>query len=104
MVKWFIFLLNEKIIQTVFEKEKLFLEDLHGSKIKNIRSRGLMMALEFESFEQNKKVINALLKEGVFSDWFLFASECLRIVPPLIISENEILKACNAIRKVVSNL
>lgn len=98
------FLLNEKIIQTVFEKEKLFLEDLHGSKIKNIRSRGLMMALEFESFEQNKKVINALLKEGVFSDWFLFASECLRIVPPLIISENEILKACNAIRKVVSNL
>lgn len=98
------FLLNEKIIETVFEKEKLFLEDLHGSKIKNIRSRGLMMALEFESFEQNKKVINALLKEGVFSDWFLFASECLRIVPPLIISENEILKACNAIRKVVSNL
>ena len=97
------FLLNEKIIETVFEKEKLFLEDLHGSKIKNIRSRGLMMALEFESFEQNKKVINALLKEGVFSDWFLFASECLRIVPPLIISENEILKACNAIRKVVSN-
>jgi acetylornithine/succinyldiaminopimelate/putrescine aminotransferase len=63
-----------------------------------------MMALEFESFEQNKKVIDALLEEGVFSDWFLFAPECLRIVPPLIISENEILKACDSIKKVVSDL
>ena len=62
------------------------------------------MALEFESFEQNKKVIDALLEEGVFSDWFLFAPECLRIVPPLIISENEILKACDSIKKVVSDL
>jgi acetylornithine/succinyldiaminopimelate/putrescine aminotransferase len=63
-----------------------------------------MMALEFESFEQNKKVIDALLEEGVFSDWFLFAPECLRVVPPLIISENEILKACDLIKKVVSGL
>jgi acetylornithine/succinyldiaminopimelate/putrescine aminotransferase len=98
------FLLDEKIVETVFEKEKLFLDNLHHSKIKNIRSCGLMMALAFESFEQNKKVINGLLEEGVFSDWFLFASNCLRIVPPLIIAEDEIVKACNAIRKVVSHL
>jgi acetylornithine/succinyldiaminopimelate/putrescine aminotransferase len=98
------FLLEEKIVETVFEKEKIFLENLQHSKIKKIRSRGLMMALEFESFDENKKVINGLLEEGVFSDWFLFASNCLRIVPPLIISENEIIKACNAIKKVVSDL
>ncbi len=63
-----------------------------------------MMALEFENFEQNKKVIDGLLKEGVFTDWFLFASQCLRIVPPLIISEEEIMQACEAIKKVVSHL
>jgi acetylornithine/succinyldiaminopimelate/putrescine aminotransferase len=63
-----------------------------------------MIALEFESFEQNKKVIDGLLKEGVFTDWFLFASECLRIVPPLIISEDEISQACISIKKVVGNL
>jgi len=62
------------------------------------------MALKFESFEQNKKVIDALLEEGIFSDWFLFAPECLRIVPPLIITKNEILKACYTIKKVVSDL
>jgi acetylornithine/N-succinyldiaminopimelate aminotransferase len=97
-------LLDEKIVETVFEKEKLFLDNLQHSKIKKIRSYGLMMALEFDSFDQNKKVINALLVEGVFSDWFLFASNCLRIVPPLIISDDEIVKACNAIKKVISHL
>jgi acetylornithine/succinyldiaminopimelate/putrescine aminotransferase len=98
------FLLEEKIINSVFDKEKLFLQNLHHPKIKNIRSRGLMMAIEFEDFDQNKKVIDALLNKGVFSDWFLFAPECLRIVPPLIISEEEILGACNAIREVLSGL
>lgn len=98
------FLLDKNLVETVFEKEKLFLQHLHHPKIKNIRSRGLMMALEFENFDQNKKVINGLLEEGVFSDWFLFASQCLRIVPPLIISEEEIIKASNLILKVVSDL
>jgi acetylornithine/succinyldiaminopimelate/putrescine aminotransferase len=98
------FLLDENLVVAVFKKEKLFLDNLHHSKIKNIRSRGLMMAIEFESFDQNKKVINELLEEGVFTDWFLFASQCLRIVPPLIISGEEILKACVAIKKVVSHL
>ncbi|HSN08017.1 MAG TPA: aspartate aminotransferase family protein, partial [Hanamia sp.] len=98
-------LLEGDMIEKVFEKEKLFLEHLKDvTNIKKIRSHGLMMAIEFESFEQNKKVINGLLKEGVFTDWFLFASECLRIVPPLIISEDEIVMACDAIKKVVSNL
>ncbi len=98
-------LLKENLIESVFEKEKLFLELLNDvPNIKKIRSRGMMMALEFESFEQNKKVIDGLLKEGIFTDWFLFASECLRIVPPLIISEDEIVMACDAIKKVVSNL
>ncbi|MGN6530716.1 MAG: aspartate aminotransferase family protein [Ginsengibacter sp.] len=99
-----LFLLQENLIEKIFKKEKLFLYNLHHPEIKNIRSRGLMMALEFESFEQNKKVIDALLEKGVFSDWFLFASQYLRIVPPLIISEDEILKACDSIRKVVSDL
>jgi 4-aminobutyrate aminotransferase-like enzyme len=31
---------------------------------------------------------------GVFTDWFLFASNCLRIAPPLIISEEEIKESC----------
>lgn len=98
-------LLEENLIDHVFEKEKIFLDILQKiDKIKNIRSHGLMIALEFENFKQNKTVIDELLKEGVFTDWFLFASECLRIVPPLIITEDEISQACISIKKVVDNL
>ena len=98
------FLLEEKIINDVFEKEKIFLKNINHPKVKSIRSRGLMIALEFENFEQNKKVINTLLEKGVFTDWFLFASQCLRLVPPLTISKDEIEKACTIITEVVSQL
>lgn len=96
------FLLEENIIKDVFKKEKLFHENLNNTKIKNIRSRGLMIALEFDNFDQNKKVIDSLLEKGVFTDWFLFASQCLRLVPPLTISNEEIEKACAIINEVVS--
>ena len=96
---------DENLIEKVFKKEKLFLDKLQNiNNIKNIRNCGLMIALEFENFKQNKSVIDGLLKEGVFTDWFLFASECLRIVPPLIITEDEISQACVSIKKVVGNL
>lgn len=97
-------LLEEKIIDAVFEKEKIFLECLHHPKIKKIRSRGLMFALEFENFDQNKKVIDRLIEKGVFTDWFLFAPECLRMVPPLIITDDKIRNACKIIQEVVSEL
>jgi acetylornithine/succinyldiaminopimelate/putrescine aminotransferase len=98
------FLLEENIIKEVFEKEKLFLENLHHSNIKTIRSRGLMIAIEFDNFDQNKKVIDTLIEKGVFTDWYLFASPCLRIVPPLTISKEEIQKSCEIIGAVVFTL
>jgi acetylornithine/N-succinyldiaminopimelate aminotransferase len=98
------FLLEENIINDVSSKEKLFIKYLNHSKIKSIRSCGLMIALEFENFEENKKVIDALIDNGVFTDWFLFAPECLRIVPPLIISEEEIKDACKIIVSVLNDL
>ena len=81
-------------------KEKLFIKHLSHPAIKSIRSCGLMIALEFENFEENKKVIDALIENGVFTDWFLFAPQCLRIVPPLNISEEEILQACSIINAI----
>lgn len=98
----FDFLLKENILQTVVEKEKLFREMLNASKIKSIRSRGLMIALEFESFEENKRIIDALIEKGVFTDWFLFAQQCMRIVPPLTITKKEIIEACDIINEIAS--
>ena len=85
------------IIDTVFAKEKLFRSLLVHPKIKAVRSFGLWMAIEFDSYETNKRIIDACIAEGVLTDWFLFASACLRISPPLTISEEEIQKACAVI-------
>ena len=97
-------LLEEKLIDTIATKEKLFLSLLHHAKIKAVRSRGLMIAVEFDNFDLNKKIIDALIEAGVFTDWFLFAANCLRIVPPLIITEEEIKIACNKLIQILNAL
>lgn len=97
-------LLQEKLMDTVKEKEELFLSLLQHPTIKAVRSCGLMMAVVFENFEFNKKVIDALIKKGIFTDWFLFAAHCLRIVPPLVITSEEIKTACQKIKQVLNDL
>lgn len=86
-------LLEEKWIDTVKSQEELFQSLLVHPKIKAVRSFGLWMAIEFDSFETNKRVIDACIADGLLTDWFLFASNCLRISPPLIISEGQVRKA-----------
>lgn len=109
-------LLDEKLIDAVKDKEQLFISLLQHPKIKAVRSCGLMIAVEFDSFEMNKKVIDALIEVsgrfkqpntseiGVFTDWFLFASNCLRIAPPLTIRNDEITIACEKIIKILGTI
>jgi acetylornithine/succinyldiaminopimelate/putrescine aminotransferase len=97
-------LLDEKITDGVQKKGELFQSLLKHPKIKSMRSFGLWMALEFDSFETNKKVIDKCIQNGVLTDWFLFASNCLRIAPPLIINKEQIKKACYVINDVCNDL
>lgn len=95
-------LLEEKLIDTVKEKGQLFQSLLRHPSIKAVRTCGLMIAVEFENYDFNKKVIDAVIENGVFTDWFLFASNCFRIVPPLVITTNEIKSACHTIIEVLN--
>jgi len=92
---------KDKLIEDVKKKEELFRSLLIHPNIKSVRSFGLWMALEFDSFEMNKKVIDACIKSGIMTDWFLFAPYCLRISPPLVISEEQISSACQTIMKAI---
>ena len=92
-------LLNEPIIAEVKKKEALFHQLLNHPKIREVRSAGLLMAVQLESFEEVRTVIKYCLEKGVIIDWFLFNSESLRIAPPLIISEAEIREACTIINE-----
>jgi len=90
-------LLNEQLTETVAAKEKLFHALLVHPAIKAIRSKGLLIAVELESADKAMQVLSACLAKGLFSDWFLFAANCIRIAPPLTISEQEIKIACDII-------
>lgn len=81
----------------VTRKEALFRRLLVHPAIRDIRSCGLLMAVEFDSFETNKRVIDKCIERGVLTDWYLFAPQCMRIAPPLPITEEEIGKACEII-------
>jgi acetylornithine/N-succinyldiaminopimelate aminotransferase len=98
---------SEKYLADADQKGKLFVERLQHSAIRSIRQKGLMVGVHFDTFEQNKKIIDRCIETGVFTDWFLYAPQALRIVPPLSISVNEIHEACDillwAIQQVQEN-
>ena len=100
----FNYLINENIVAVVKDKETLFRNLLVHPKINKVNTAGLMIAVWFDDFETNKKIIDELIEEGVFTDWFLFASNALRIAPPLNISEAEIRLACKKIIEVLEKI
>lgn len=94
-------LMEENIISQIKEKEQLFLSLLKHPKISAVRSAGLLIAVAFDSYETNKKIIDTCIENAVLTDWFLFAANCLRIAPPLNISNREIESACAVILKAI---
>ena len=90
-------LLDECIIENVCAKEMLFLSLLKHPAIKAIRSKGLLIAVELETPDHVAQTLQRCLDKGVFSDWFLFAPDCIRIAPPLTITDEEIRYACETL-------
>ena len=90
-------LMKDSIVDQVQEKEALFHSLLKHPAIRSVRSKGLLMAVELDTAESVSRVLKSCLDKGLFSDWFLFAPECIRIAPPLTISEEDIRKACSII-------
>ncbi|MDW7691004.1 aspartate aminotransferase family protein [Flammeovirgaceae bacterium SG7u.111] len=92
-------LLEENILDHVHQKGQLFRELLQHPLVKEIRSIGLMFAIELDSFEVVNKVVEKCIERGVIGYWFLSTKNSFRIAPPLIIIEEEIRKAAAIIRE-----
>jgi acetylornithine/N-succinyldiaminopimelate aminotransferase len=97
-------ILAENLVQGVIAKGELFKSLLKHKAIKEVRGMGLMLAVEFESYEINKKIIDGCIADGIITDWFLHCSNSMRIAPPLIITEEEIREACSIILKKIDSL
>jgi acetylornithine/N-succinyldiaminopimelate aminotransferase len=97
-------LLEEIDITSIRQKESRFRQHLVHPAIRSVRSAGLLIAVEFDSFETNKLIIDRCIALGLLTDWFLFASHCLRIAPPLTIRDEEIDQACAIILRALNDL
>ena len=91
------FIQRNQLAESALEKEKIFRRLLVHENIRKIRGKGLLLCIEFESDQFNQAVINSCYQKGLITDWFLFATNCLRIAPPLTITDHEIELACRII-------
>ena len=95
--KAFEILTEQKWIDTVHAKSKLLQTLLVHPAIVQMQGIGLWFSLRFSSDALAQKVAHACVQNGVITDWFLFAPDCIRVAPPLIITEAEIRAACTVI-------
>ena len=91
------------LIAQTLEKEEIFRKFLKHSSIKEIRGKGLMLALILKNSEIANHLVLTCAKKGLILFWLLFEPRAVRISPPLTISVSEIEKGCGMILEVLTN-
>ena len=99
-------IVNSSLMEEALDKEKLFRNLLQHRAIKEIRGKGLMLAIIMETPDIASEVILKALKNGLLLFGLLYEEKAIRITPPLNVSHHEIEKGCsillNIIRKTTS--
>ena len=96
-------LCDSQIIEQVAQKEKLFRKLLVHPKIKEIRGKGLMLAIELDDVEVCRDIVHKGLDKGLIMFFFLFTQTSVRLSPPLTISEDEIRTASKLIIDILND-
>ena len=92
---------SENLLKEVEEKGKKIESLLQHTKIKAMRRKGLMFAVDFDSEERVNRIVEYAKMKGVICYWFLSNPNSFRIAPPLNISDEEIEEACRVIREAI---
>jgi len=71
--------------------------------IREIRRKGLMLAVELKEPSRMPSLMNRFLEAGLMADRFLFDDSSFRIAPPLTITEEETLQICETVKKTLNN-
>ncbi len=97
-------ILNSNLMAEALVKEQLLRELLVHKKIKEIRGKGLMLALIMDSTESAQHAVKHALKNGVLLFFLLFEPKAVRISPPLTITKKQIRQACKEILRTLDCL
>jgi acetylornithine/N-succinyldiaminopimelate aminotransferase len=92
---------GSNLMSQTLEKEALIRQHLKHPLITEIRGRGLMLAAITQSADITNEVVLKCKDEGLILFWLLFEPKAIRISPPLTISNDEIIKGCMIITRVL---
>jgi len=95
---------ESNLMDQALEKEKLFRKLLVHPLIKDIRGKGLMLAIITPSDTITNALIMKCQEAGLILFWLLFESKAVRITPPLTISNEEIAKGCAIIIHILNSI
>ena len=95
---------SSNLMTEALRKEKLIRSLLIHTAIKEVRGKGLMLALMVDSAETASKIILNCMEAGLLLFWFLYEERAIRITPPLTISDEEIIKGCDIILQELDKL
>jgi len=93
-----------KLIEETLEKEVLIRKHLQHPYIKEIRGKGLMLALMLESAEIADQLILKAKQKQLILFWLLFEKRAVRLTPPLTISSKEIVQGCGIIVDILNEI
>ncbi|MBK6540682.1 MAG: aspartate aminotransferase family protein [Flavobacteriales bacterium] len=94
-------LLEEDLIANAIRMGDLFRELLVHPAIREVRGKGLMLAVDLGDADKVQRVVHGCLEQGVLGFWFLSCPEAFRLAPPLMINEEQ---AKAAVEVVLSEL
>ena len=92
------------LMDETLRKEQLIKDCLQHPAIKEIRGKGLMLALMMENADVAADVVLKCMDEGLLLFFLLFEKRAVRISPPLTISDEEIRIGCEIIIKVINEV
>ncbi len=97
-------ILSKALPQEALRKEILFRKHLQHPLVKEIRGKGLMLALLVETADIANNIVLKSLDNGLILFWLLYEKRAVRITPPLTISDDEIIQGCKILTEILDNI
>ena len=97
-------IISENLCSRAKQIENIITTKLKHPLIKEIRIHGALGAIDFYNEVLNMRVIKSCIEKGIICDWFLFCPTAMRIAPPLIITDSELIEALNTIIEVLNTI
>jgi acetylornithine/N-succinyldiaminopimelate aminotransferase len=69
--------------------------------IRDVRGMGLLIGLEFDSAERTRRFAAACRDRGLLLGWTLHSDRVIRLAPPLVITEAEIVRALAIMKRAI---